>query len=98
MNLNENPTKEELKKLICDCDEKKWSHQLYVKKSGDVLIAEENDGVVFNDDVQFWADTFTGEGHVGEDAANDSKYIDILFNYLVKNWKLKSLGHIVELF
>ena len=101
MNLDENPTKEELQELLRPCDDERAAHIIYVTKSGDVKIhavdnespaewARENEL-----SVQFRLETcVAGNGYTGDEAADDSNWVNRLYNALLENWQKKNVGYI----
>jgi hypothetical protein len=102
MNLNNEPTIEELKELISNCDDENNNHIIWVAKKGTVHIYPttlSNPTRVFENEngktLQFWIGVyFKGDNYFGIEASNDSKYIQELLDNLIKNWKTKTYGHL----
>jgi len=93
MNLNSNPTIEQLRNLVRRCDDSSGHHILWVKKSGDVEIScihKDQSPVGFekaHQDMQLRFETFqAGNEYVGPDAADDDDWISELFDRLRKEW------------
>ncbi|CNK96636.1 MULTISPECIES: hypothetical protein [Yersinia] len=92
MNLNNNPTEQELSGLIAVCDDKAGNHILWVSKAGDVEIALLiNQGpIAFEESTPSMAmryETFQqGNDYVGKDAAGDTTHVSRLFNDLINEW------------
>lgn len=101
MNLG-NPSLEELKELIRNCDDENFNHILWVSKNGDVRISEfttPNPSHQFeikeSENLMFWKGVFhRGHKYVGEDAANNQVYVKNLLDELLENWKVKYHGHL----
>lgn len=102
MNLNNNPTKEELQVLLGACDNGAGIHVLWVERLGEVqvtLLLTETDVEwikgVDNEKVQFHYESYAkNEGGVGKFAAADELYILTLFEKLLKDWKDQTRGPI----
>ena len=93
MNLNGNPTIEQLRELIRHCDESTGHHVLWVKKTGEVQvssIAEELTPIEFQQahpDMQIRFESFlAGNEYVGPEAADDDDWIAELFDRLANEW------------
>ena len=93
MNLNNNPTIEQLRELIRQCDDSAGHHVLWVKKSGEVelsSIPQDRMPIEFQEahpDTQIRFETFlAGNEYVGPEAAEDEEWISELFGRLVKEW------------
>lgn len=108
MNLNQYPTKEQLKALFSSCDDTIGHHVLWVAKNGDVSLAPlpiELTPVGFdqtNPDLLLRYETFVqSNGYVGQQAAEDEKFVDRIFKSLQSEWATvteKSSQHYVDLF
>jgi hypothetical protein len=102
MNLNNNPTKEELQTLLQVCDDGAGIHVLWVERLGEVqitLLLTETDVEwikgVDNEKVQFhYASYAKNDGYVGKFASADELYIVTLFEKLLKDWKEHTRGSI----
>lgn len=95
MNLNNNPTMDQLRDLLRPLDDRAAHHVLWVDRSGEVRITKmerqawrppppprdvlDNAVVRFE---TFWA----GKGYVGPDAAASDEWITEAFNWLVRDW------------
>jgi len=93
MNLNQNPAKEQLKALFSACGDSIGHHVLWVSKNGDVALSplpSEINPVGFdqtNPDLLLRYETFVrGNGYVGQQAAEDEKFVDRIFNSLQSEW------------
>jgi hypothetical protein len=104
MNLKQNPEVSQLKELISDCDDDNFNHIIWVSKNGAVHIyattlsnpisAFENE---HGKNLQFWKGMYNmGDHYFGIEASNDSKYIQDLYDNLVKHWNSKVYGHIED--
>ena len=83
MNLDQNPTLDQLCQLVASVDDNQDSHILFVTKDGDVhlspLRADTADGADYaNEDmVQFVLDSFMiAQGYLGWQATQDSEWMD----------------------
>jgi hypothetical protein len=95
MNLNNNPTMDQLRELLRVCDDRAAHHVLWVDRTGEVHITElerkawrppppppdvlDNAVVRFE---TFWA----GKGYVGPEAAASDEWIADAFNWLLRDW------------
>lgn len=93
MNLNHNPTIEELRELVRRCDDSAGHHVLWVRKSGDVEISVIPDDLTpigfqqARPDMQLRMETFqVGNEYVGPAAADDEGWISELFDSLLGEW------------
>ena len=93
MNLNTNPTVEELRELLKRCDDSAGHHVLWVSRAGDVELshipktAPPNGQLNGQHDMQMCFETFqAGNEYVGPDAADDKEWLAELFDNLVKEW------------
>jgi hypothetical protein len=101
MNMNNNPTKEELQALLRACDDTAGGHILWVSRSGEVQIilltretAAKWAGRMGNE-IQFRYETYgSGNDYVGENAANDDRYVSSLFKKLLTDWQEDKRGYI----
>ena len=102
MNLNKEPTIDELKELISKCDDENYNHIIWVAKNGTVHIYTttlSNPTRTFESEkgkvLQFWKGVyFKGNNYFELEASNDSEYLQELYDNLVKNWEIKTYGHI----
>ena len=92
MNLNNNPTANELSELIAACDDNAGHHILWVSKSGDVAITllEDIGPIGFQQNTPSMAmryETFQrGNDYVGVDASKANNHVSRLLNDLVDEW------------
>lgn len=94
MNLDANPSIEELRELLRQCDDSAGHHVLWVKKSGEVTIScipTNQTPVGFEEDhpdMQLRVETFlAGNEYVGPEAADDWDWVSELFENLRKEWQ-----------
>ncbi|HJT78550.1 MAG TPA: hypothetical protein VJ739_15200 [Gemmataceae bacterium] len=93
VNLNANPTKEQLRGLLARADDRAGHHALWVDKTGDVhlsRLAANAAPTAFEEahpDVQLRYETFEkGNEYVGPAAAGDAEWISQLFDSLLQEW------------
>ena len=93
MNLNSNPTIEQLRQLIGRGEDAAGHHVLWVKKNGDVDLSRipkhqtPNEFEKAQKDVQVRFEPFqAGKEYVGPEAAEDNLWISELFNVLKAKW------------
>jgi len=108
MNLNQKPTREQLKTLFSACDDTIGHHVLWVSKNGDVALTPLPNELTLagfdqtNPDIQLRYETFVrGNGYVGEQAADDERFVDRIFKSLQSEWSTvmeKSYQRYVDLF
>jgi hypothetical protein len=95
MNLNNNPTMDQLRDLLRPWDDIAAHHVLWVDRTGEVHVTplekkwrpipEPGPDVLNNAVVRF--QTFTaGTGYVGAEAAANDEWITDAFNWLVRDW------------
>ena len=102
MNLNQNPTKEELKKLISSQDDDADHHMLWVSIDGDVFLdpvpidlTSPRYAELLGTKMKFRLETLiAGNGYTGPDAAEDERWINRLYTALINNWRLRAQGYI----
>jgi hypothetical protein len=95
MNLNRNPTREELQTLLATCDDGEGIHVLWVERLGDVqitLLLTETDMEWIrgtdHENLQFHYESYgKNEGFTGKAASADNLYIATLFEKLLKDWE-----------
>jgi hypothetical protein len=94
MNLDTNPTAEQLRELVRQCDDSAGHHVLWVRKTGDVelsLIPESEtpaESRQAHPDMQLRLETFqAGNEYVGPEAADDEEWIAELFERLRNEWR-----------
>lgn len=94
MNLENNPTVEELQELVKGCDDFASHHIVWVKKNGEVLISqisEDQTPTEFEEahpEMQLRLEMFErGNEYVGPEAALDQEWIRELFQNLEDAWQ-----------
>lgn len=94
MNLENNPTIEQLRELVRQCDDRAGHHVVWVSKAGDVqisMVLEDQSPVEFESarpEMQLRLETFQrGNEYVGPDAAVDEEWISELFENLKNAWR-----------
>lgn len=103
MNLNQNPTKEQLKDLFRVADDEAGHHILWVDVDGKVhvtLLPETVTPSGWEDafpTTRFRFETFcVGNGYVGPDAADDDDHVNMFYHWLVKTWAGRGQGNKAE--
>ena len=91
MNLAKNPTKDQLKEILSEVDDKSEHHIMWVDDAGEVRIDPMPVGEgVFEQFVRQTKFRFEvwgpGKGYTGIKAAKDAKYVDRLFAQLTDAW------------
>ncbi|WP_445369244.1 hypothetical protein ACH5Y9_08280 [Methylomonas sp. BW4-1] len=93
MNMNNNPTIDELKDIFAACDDDAGHHLLWVQKNGDVMLSvvpEHLTPVGFEEattQMQMRYETFVqGNKYVGTSAAADQSFMQSIFDSLLKEW------------
>ncbi len=93
MNLNDNPTIEELREMIRPCNDWAGSHVLWVKKTGEVVLSRirwDHPSAEFQraqPDMQMRVETFgAGKEYVGPEAADNQEWMSELFGRLLSEW------------
>ena len=100
MNLNQNPTKEQLKAIIASCDDQAGHHMPWVDNDGNVHITLLPDdaspniyGKMQKDAMRFRMETYCqGNNYVGPDAANDDVHVGALFDQMLALWNAGATG------
>jgi hypothetical protein len=94
VNMNGDPTKAELRQLLCECDDEANSHVVWVDDLGDVNISTLLQGVGpvdlerLHPDMKVRLETLhRGGGYVGPLAAADPDWVSQLFDGLVERWE-----------
>ncbi|MFO0841592.1 MAG: hypothetical protein U0797_04210 [Gemmataceae bacterium] len=93
MNLNNSPTKEQLRELLRRGDDDAGHNMLWVNKGGDVILSRlpkvwpAVEPLDLLPDMQMRVETFlAGHGYVGEEAAEDEEWVADLFDMLMAKW------------
>ena len=96
MNLNDNPTKEQLRELLRPLDDRAAHHALWVDRSGEVHVTpmarvkwgrppEPPQELLDNAVVRF--ETFwAGNGYTGPEGVANDEWIDDAFDMLLRDW------------
>lgn len=93
MNMNHNPTVEQLAALLRACNDTAAHHILWVAKDGEVRVTPLPKGMYGADfgerpDLRLRHETFVvGNGYVGPAAADDTSYVKELLADLVRGWR-----------
>jgi len=102
MNLTQNPTIEELKKMVAQCNDDAH-HIVWVSKEGEVNIEAFQPGRDDHfqwrreneDNIQFRFSIIAAcGGYFGPEAATDDRWMGELFNGVLTHWDKKSRGGI----
>jgi hypothetical protein len=93
MNMENNPTVDELRGLIQGCDDRAGDHVLWVGKNGDVHVSRIPKNQTSADfeqaepDMRLRCEAFeAGNEYVGPEAARDNDWIKELFRTLITEW------------
>lgn len=100
MNLNDNPSMNQLKNILASCDDQAGKHFVWVSHEGNVSIDLIPHDISFgeyletiNNHLQFRFPCYIqGNGYVGVDAANTNIWVSTLFNDLLHHWSNNSSG------
>jgi hypothetical protein len=93
LNLNANPSVEQLRNLLARCDDRAGHHVLRVTRVGEVELTRlprtyPPPEVPNPPDVQLYYETFpAGKEYVGPEAAADEEWLSDLFASLEKEWR-----------
>jgi hypothetical protein len=93
MNLNASPTREQLRELLANSDDRAGHHVLWVDGRGEVHLAEMSAGLAesalerSHPDMRLRYETFQkGNEYVGPEAAGDESWTAHLFESLLREW------------
>jgi hypothetical protein len=93
MNLDQNPTLDQLRDMLRSHDDRAGDHVVWVTRSGDVRLdrlprgGNVHEFVAAHPDMQLRLETFqAGNGYVGPEAAGDDAWIAELFGWLTRTW------------
>ncbi len=92
MNLNNNPTMDQLRDLLRACDDRVGRHLAWVDRSGEVRIEPVPGGDVHgfvqsHSDLKMWLRVFEpGHDYVGPGAADDKGWVEDVFYALTYEW------------
>jgi hypothetical protein len=96
MNMNNNPTVEELAAMMAIQDDNAHSHRMWVSHDGEVHISkvpEDEDYIRAN--AKFRYETLdAGNDYVGPNAASDLEYVQSELNHLKRDWETGAEGYI----
>ncbi|MBY0231019.1 MAG: hypothetical protein K2W96_17170 [Gemmataceae bacterium] len=94
MNMNMNPTLEQLKELLRSGDDRAGHHMVWVRRDGEVMMTAVRTPKELSDleqnraDMQLRYELYErGKGYVGEDAAKDEEYTSRFFASLKQEWE-----------
>ena len=100
MNLNDNPTLDDLKDIFASCDDDAGHHVLWVDKNGEVnlsVIPKDLTPIGFEEkttQMQIRYETFIqGNEYVGKRAAEDQSFMKRIFDSMLKNWTSREENH-----
>ncbi len=100
MNMNHNPTVEQLAALLGACDDAAGPHVLWVAKDGEVRVTALSDETraAYGErrpDLRFRYETYhAGNDYVGPVAAADKQYVQELFDNLASDWVHGRTGYL----
>ncbi|QJW97452.1 hypothetical protein [Frigoriglobus tundricola] len=92
MNLDNNPTMEQLRDLFRACDDRYGRHIAWVDRNGEVRIEPVPGGDVpgfvrGHTDLKMWLRVFEpGHDYVGPGAAEDTGWVEDVFRALTREW------------
>ncbi|NHZ94568.1 hypothetical protein [Massilia sp. CCM 8734] len=93
MNLNQNPTVDQLKVIVAACDDEETHHILWVDNTGEVRVTPLPDDITpsgferkFPTTLLRFETYHQGNGYVGQEAADDEAHMNSVFNSLVREW------------
>jgi hypothetical protein len=101
MNLNVSPVPSDLQSLLAACNDNSAHHILWVNITGDVFISPLPNNLAptgFEDlqpDMRLRYESFQcGAGYTGVLASRDLKYVQRIYDSLVKEWQLASISNV----
>src|SRR5579883_1281513 len=93
MNMQSNPSKDQLRELLKRCDDAAGHHLLWVSNNGDVELSRLREGQTAagfeqaHPEMRVRFEAFqAGNEYVGPDAAADDEWVSELFNSLATRW------------
>jgi hypothetical protein len=105
MNLNNSPTKDQLRSLFAAADDEAGHHILWIDTSGQVHLTLLDDSVVLSEFSQAYPNVRVrfeafciGNGYVGDEAAHDDGHVDRYYAWLVQEWTKAAGARPGELF
>jgi hypothetical protein len=104
MNLNNNPTVNQLREMIAKCDDENFHHIIWVNRNGivniHVLKGDDSPAIwsTANENIiQFLHESFSaGSNYVGRNASLDDWWMNKLFEVLTTNWANKTMGYVSD--
>jgi hypothetical protein len=102
MNMNQNPTINDLAAVLRQCNDKSGHHIMWVDFAGNVRVSqvpEELTPIGFiqslGNQVKFRYETWVrGNGYVGHAAVTDQRYLEEQLHYLKRDWASNQTGYI----
>jgi hypothetical protein len=101
MNLNNNPTQEQLSELFAECNDNEGHHIIWVNNDGTVKIALLIDtipakwAVDQKDICKFRLETCgAGNGYTGKEATKDPNWINRIFELITFHWDKGTKGYV----
>jgi len=100
MNINDNPTQDQLRKLLANCNDMAGHHIVWVDRAGTVqisLLPPDLTPAMWSErlghDLKFRLETLgCGNGYVGLAASQDEQWVGDLFRWLQRSWRGGSEG------
>lgn len=98
MNMNDNPSVDELAALLAIQDDKEHSHRIWVGYDGRVHISKvPDDEEYIMENAKFRYEVLNaGNDYVGPNAAADMDYVSRELEYLKRDWTSGATGYIFE--
>jgi hypothetical protein len=94
MNLDANPTKQQLRELLARLDDGAGHHVLWVSKEGNVEVTPLAEGTsattlqTLHPEMRLRYEAFlAGNEYVGPEAAEDDRWVSELFQSLLEEWQ-----------
>ena len=103
MNLDDNPTREQLRELLGACNDGEGHHVIWVDGHGEVHITLLRCGgrtsgqwaTEMREKIRFRCETrMVGNGYVGPETARDDEYVAFLLRDLVHHWERGTMGYV----
>ena len=102
MNLNQNPTSQQLSALLAACDDNAGTHILWVDHLGKVSISRLEDhetpaqwAARMRSQIRFRYESYApGNGYVGPEVASDQSYVNNLLRNILNDWDEGKVGRV----